>query len=156
MGTKEDPATPAFWDARFRDQRAPWDAGSTPPDLGRYLAQESGSGRVLIPGCGLAYELRTFSEKGYEVVAIDFSVAAVARAKELLVALQDAVVLGDSFSYDSVESPSMSFTSAPFSLSCRAGCDPTTRIAWGSCSAQEASLSAPLSTASSREVRHSV
>lgn len=54
----------------------------------------------MIPGCGLAYELRTFFEKGYEVVAIDFSVAAVERAKGLLGALQDAVVLGDFFSYD--------------------------------------------------------
>lgn len=69
MSTKEDPATPAFWDARFRDKRTPWDAGSTPPDLERYLAQESGGGRVLIPGCGSAFEARTFSEKGYEVVA---------------------------------------------------------------------------------------
>ncbi|MGN2392271.1 methyltransferase [Pelomicrobium sp. G1] len=69
-------------------------------DLERHLVRESGSGRVLIPGCGLAYELRTFFEKGYEVVAIDFSVAAVERAKGLLGALQDAVVLGDFFSYD--------------------------------------------------------
>jgi SAM-dependent methyltransferase len=100
LSSKEDPATPAFWDARFRDKRTPWDAASTPPDLERYLAQEGGDGRVLIPGCGSAYEVRAFSEKGYEVVAIDFSVAAVERAREVLGALQGAVVLGDFFSYD--------------------------------------------------------
>jgi len=54
----------------------------------------------LIPGCGAAYEVRTFCERGYEVVAIDFSVAAVERAREVLAGLQGAVVLGDFFSYD--------------------------------------------------------
>jgi len=78
----------------------PWDAGSTPPDLKRYLVQQGRDGGVLIPGCGSAYEVRTFSERGYKVVAIDFSVAAVERAKEVLGALQGAVVLGDFFSYD--------------------------------------------------------
>lgn len=64
------------------------------------MAEETGGGRVLIPGCGSAYEVRTFSEKGYEVVAIDFSVAAVERARQVLGALQGAVVLADFFSYD--------------------------------------------------------
>ena len=64
------------------------------------MAQETGGGRVLIPGCGSAYEVSTFSRKGYEVVAIDFSVAAVERAREVLGVLQGAVVLGDFFSYD--------------------------------------------------------
>jgi len=105
LSTKEDPATPAFWDVRFRDKRTPWDAASTPPDLERYLAQESGGARVLIPGCGSAYEVRTFSEKGCDVVAIDFSVAAVQRAREVLGALQGAVLLGDFFSYDFGRTP---------------------------------------------------
>ena len=100
LSAKEDPATPAFWDTRFRNKRTPWDAAATPPELERYLAQESGGGRVLIPGCGSAYEVRTFSEKSYEVAAIDFSVAAVERAGEILGALRDAVILGDFFSYD--------------------------------------------------------
>lgn len=100
MSTQEDPGTPSFWDARFRGKRTPWDAGSTPPDLERYLAEKGGGGRVLIPGCGSAYEVRTFSEKGYEAIAMDFSVAAVERARAVLGALQGAVVLGDFFSYD--------------------------------------------------------
>jgi SAM-dependent methyltransferase len=99
LSTKKDPATPAFWDTRFRDKRTPWDAASTPPDLESYLAQETGGGRVLIPGCGSAYEVRTFSEKGYEVVAIDFSAAAVERARQVLGVLQGAVILADFFSY---------------------------------------------------------
>lgn len=43
------------------------------------MARQRGGGRVSIPGCGSAYEARTFAEKGYDVVAIDFSPAAVER-----------------------------------------------------------------------------
>lgn len=100
MGTKQDPATPAFWDARFRQKRTPWDAGSTPPDLERYLIENPGGGRVLIPGCGSAYEVRSFLEKGYEVAAIDFSEAAVERARAELGPSHGAVVLGDFFAHD--------------------------------------------------------
>lgn len=105
MSILEDPATPAFWDIRFREKRTPWDAGSTPPALERYLAEASGGGRVLIPGCGSAYEARTFSEKGYEVLAIDFSAAAVERAKAELGAWHGAVMLGNFFAYDFGEKP---------------------------------------------------
>lgn len=100
MSTRKDPATPAFWDARFREKRTPWDAGSTPPDLARYLAKQGGGGRVLIPGCGSAYEARTFCETGYDVVAIDFSAAAVERARAELGPWHRAVVFGDFFLYD--------------------------------------------------------
>jgi SAM-dependent methyltransferase len=100
MDAKDDPATPAFWDVRFRQKRTPWDAGSTPPDLERYLAEEHSSGRVLIPGCGAAYEVRSFSAKGCEVVAIDFSEAAVEAARAELGPWHAAIVLGDFFSHD--------------------------------------------------------
>ena len=100
MGTKEDPATPAFWDVRFRQKHTPWDAGSTPPDLSRYLIQNPGGGRVLIPGCGSAYEVRSFLENGYEVIAIDFSRAAVEMATAELGPLRTTVVLGDFFTHN--------------------------------------------------------
>ena len=100
MGTKDDPATPAFWDVRFRQKRTPWDAGSTPPDLERYLSNNSDGGRVLIPGCGSAYEVRSFLEKGYEVVAIDFSQVAVEKATAELGPLHTTVVLGDFFTHN--------------------------------------------------------
>ena len=108
MSTKEDPATPGFWDVRYRGKRTPWDPAGTPPDLERYLAREGGGGRVLIPGCGSAYEVSAFSARGYEVAAIDFSAAAVERAQEMLGELQSAVVLGDFFSYE--------FGGAPFDV----------------------------------------
>ncbi|MBI2348719.1 MAG: SAM-dependent methyltransferase, partial [Deltaproteobacteria bacterium] len=56
----------------------PWDAGGVPHELAGYLAGAPRGGRALIPGCGAAYEAAAFHEAGYEVIAIDFSPAAVA------------------------------------------------------------------------------
>ncbi len=78
----------------------PWDAGGVPAELAKYLAGASGGGRALIPGCGAAYEVAAFHEAGYEVIAIDFSLAAVAAAARALGSLQRAVRLGDFFQYD--------------------------------------------------------
>ncbi len=100
MTPKADPATPAFWNARFRENRIPWDSGSVPPALERYLAREQNTGRVLIPGCGSAYEVRSFAEKGYEVLAIDFSEAALEKARAVLGAWHTALLYGDFFTHD--------------------------------------------------------
>ncbi len=55
---------------------------------------------MLIPGCGAAYEVAAFHEAGYEVIAIDFSPAAVSAAARALGPLQRTVRLGDFFQYD--------------------------------------------------------
>jgi protein-L-isoaspartate O-methyltransferase len=39
---------------------------------------------VLIPGCGSGYEVKAFHEVGHEVMAIEFSAPAIARAHEVL------------------------------------------------------------------------
>ena len=57
MATANDPSAREFWDIRFREGRMPWDAGGVPRELAKYLAGASGGGRVLIPGCGAAYEV---------------------------------------------------------------------------------------------------
>lgn len=78
----------------------PWDAGGVPRELAKYLAGDARGGRVLIPGCGAAYEVAAFHEAGYEVIAIDFSPEAVAAAARALGPLQRTVRLGDFFQYD--------------------------------------------------------
>ncbi len=100
MATANDPSAPEFWDIRFREGRMPWDAGGVPHELAKYLAGASGGGRVLIPGCGAAYEVAAFHEAGYEVTAIDFSAVAVTAARRTLGALQGIVQLGDFFLHD--------------------------------------------------------
>ena len=49
-----------------------------------FLAKHQGPGRVLIPGCGSGYEIEAFSSAGWDVIGIDFSKVAVARARRLL------------------------------------------------------------------------
>ena len=83
-GPRLDPAGAEFWDARYREAFTPWDAGGVPAALERFLAGEHAASRVLLPGCGTAYEARAIAERGHDVLAIDFSAAALERARELL------------------------------------------------------------------------
>jgi len=97
---KEDPARPNFWEMRFRENFMPWDAGRVPAALDEFLKTEPRGQRVLMPGCGSAYEVRAFAEAGHEVLAIDFAQAAIDRAKEILGPLSDRVQLADFFEFD--------------------------------------------------------
>jgi hypothetical protein len=58
----------------------PWDAGGVPPRLVEWLRGRAQPMRVLIPGAGSGYEAALFAGHGHEVVAIDFSDAAVGAA----------------------------------------------------------------------------
>src|SRR3970282_1341679 len=65
--------------------------------LAVWLQTKKSSLRVLIPGCGTGYEVRPFAERGHEVLAIDFSDAAVEAARRELGVLADRVRKADSF-----------------------------------------------------------
>ena len=99
-GPKLDPAWPEFWDVRFRERFTPWDAGGVPAAVREFLAREPAKLRVLIPGCGSAYEARAFAEAGHDVVAIDFSAAAIDAGRRVLGELERILVLGDFFEFD--------------------------------------------------------
>lgn len=86
-----------FWDERYRSRRMPWDFGGVPEALIEWLQKCERAGRALIPGCGSGYEVRAFAERGWSVLAVDFSPAAVERARAELGPLGDCVVLGDFF-----------------------------------------------------------
>ncbi len=94
---------PDFWNVRYRSGRTPWDQGGVPPALDRYLSRPAPQlparpPRVLIPGCGSGHEIAAFVRAGYRVTAIDFSPAAVARARALLPPeLGGCVIEGDFF-----------------------------------------------------------
>ena len=94
---KHDPATPAFWDVRFDAAFTPWDQGGIPQSLANYVAQHPAAKKTLIPGCGSAHELRFFAGQGWEVTAIDFSPAAVLKAKALLGSLASHIHEQDFF-----------------------------------------------------------
>lgn len=84
--TTRDPARADFWDERFAAGFTPWDARGVPPVLRRFLAAPdvAPGRRVLVPGCGSAYEVALLDAAGFDVLAIDYSAAAIARAREVL------------------------------------------------------------------------
>lgn len=94
---RHDPATPAFWDVRFEADFTPWDQGAVPLCLADHVACHPAPKRTLIPGCGAAYEARTLLQSGWPVTAIDFSPAAVARARKVLGPLAVDVRVADFF-----------------------------------------------------------
>jgi SAM-dependent methyltransferase len=97
--TSRDPATPVFWDERFQQAFTPWDRGGVPEALRQFVHAAAQPLRTLIPGCGAAYEVGFLAEAGWDVVAIDFSVAAVAAAKAQLGSWADRVHEADFFTY---------------------------------------------------------
>jgi hypothetical protein len=95
-----DSSLPDFWDTRYETNVMPWDAGRVPDALRRHLATFPAAGRVLVPGCGSAYEVLCLAEHGFDVLAIDFSAAAVARAQKQLGRFADRVQQADFFDFD--------------------------------------------------------
>jgi SAM-dependent methyltransferase len=88
-----------FWDSRYRAGRTPWDFGGIPSALSKFL-QAASPQRVLIPGCGSGYEVRAFHERGWDVLAADYSPAAIERARQVLGTLADKNVLADFFAHN--------------------------------------------------------
>jgi SAM-dependent methyltransferase len=79
----QDSSQPAFWDTRYRDHVMPWDAGGVPADLRAFADTLPKKARVLIPGCGSGHEVLYLAEREFDVLAIDFSSAAVELADHI-------------------------------------------------------------------------
>lgn len=93
-----DPAQPSFWDERFERGFTPWDQAGVQPAFEAFAAAHRGL-PVLIPGCGNAWEAAWLAGRGHEVRAIDFSPAAVARARDVLGEYRAIVEQADFFTY---------------------------------------------------------
>ena len=72
------PSHQEFWNARYASGQTPWDFNGIPADLQAFLKRRvrgstpagPGRGRVLIPGCGVGYEIKAFAAErlaGYKV-----------------------------------------------------------------------------------------
>ena len=82
--SKQDSGKPAFWDTRYRSDVTPWDQGGVPARLIDYARTRTDRPRVLVPGCGAAYEVKYLVEHGWNVRAIDFSAAAIDAGRAIL------------------------------------------------------------------------
>ena len=79
-----DSACASFWDDRYSADMTPWDAGRVPAALKAFADDRPASARILIPGCGSGHEAAYLHEGRWDVLAIDFSAAAIARAAAVL------------------------------------------------------------------------
>lgn len=80
---EQRPEHPDFWCKRFGEGTTPWDAGKVPADFAAFVAGRTPL-TTLIPGCGSAWEAGHLAAAGWPVTALDFSPAAVARARAVL------------------------------------------------------------------------
>ena len=118
----QDSSKPDFWESRYRDNLIPWDAGKVPASLQEYARNLSPGAQVLIPGCGSAYEAAFLSDKGCDVLAIDFSPAAVEAARKNLAGFGDIVRVADFFEFDEICGDAIEVRERR-SFSVLAGCD---------------------------------
>jgi SAM-dependent methyltransferase len=95
----QDSSLPEFWDTRYRGGVTPWDAAGVPQRLLDYLENQPPK-RVLIPGCGSGYEVKAFAERGHDVLAIEFSEAAIEAAQRQLGPLAGRVQKADFFDFE--------------------------------------------------------
>lgn len=95
----QNPALPDFWEQRYRSGTTPWDAGGVPRALQDFATAQGGAPRVLVPGCGSGWEARHLCERGWNVLAMDFSEAAVAGAAQIMGAWRDRLMLADFFAF---------------------------------------------------------
>jgi methyl halide transferase len=74
-----------FWDKRFAGGDTPWDRGAANPQLGIWFATGALKPcRILVPGCGSGYEVAVLAQAGFDVTALDYAPAAIARTRSKL------------------------------------------------------------------------
>lgn len=74
-----------FWQARFDTGQTPWDRGAPGPQLAVWLdAGQLAPCRIAVPGCGAGHEVELLAARGFDVVALDYTPAAVTRTRERL------------------------------------------------------------------------
>ena len=100
-----DSTIPDFWEQRYLSNRIPWDFHGVPPALVDFLRRIPAARDVLLPGCGSGYEVKAFHEFGWRPLAIDFSPAAVRRAREVVGLLLAPAVRQADFFTDSFDGP---------------------------------------------------
>lgn len=99
----------AFWSARWQNKETQWDIGYPSPAIADYINTISDKEtRILIPGCGNAYEAEYLHKKGFRnVVVLDYAPEALKSFGERVPDFpKENLVCADFFN----------FKSAPFEL----------------------------------------
>ena len=92
---------PTDWDAQYRANDTPWDKGAPAPPLLEWLDRPGHRfhGEVLVPGCGLGHDVRAIAatDQARQVCGLDFSPAALAKARQHPPAGNESYVEADLF-----------------------------------------------------------
>lgn len=96
----QDSSKPDFWEKRYHEGVTPWDAGRVPDRFAQYVRAIPSGSRVLVPGCGSGYEVAYLAQAGLDVLAIDFSAAAIDEARHHIGPYADRLLQADFFAFD--------------------------------------------------------
>jgi SAM-dependent methyltransferase len=78
---RDDPDAAASWDAVYAQDTAPWDIGRPQSAFARLADADEFRSPVLDSGCGTGEHALMLAQRGMEVVGIDLSPTAIARAR---------------------------------------------------------------------------
>ena len=126
----QDSSLTGFWDVRYRDGVTPGKGAHERRGAGFF--QRLPQGRVLIPGCGSAGDLPLLLDCGHQVLAVDFSEAAVAIAQAQWPQAAASIRQADYFAL-AEDKPLMRCLNGRFCARCRRGCMPITPAKWRGC-----------------------
>ncbi len=87
------------WDHAYQENFTPWDKGLPAPPLVEWLASNTLTGRVLVPGCGVGHDVAYLVSLGIDVYGLDIAPTAVARAKAHYPELTERFVCADLFEF---------------------------------------------------------
>lgn len=89
-----------FWNNRYCDQSTGWDLGEVSPPIKAYIDQLTDKGlKILIPGCGNAYEAEYLFRQGFgNVYVLDFAPLALENFKRRFPEFPESqMIVGDFF-----------------------------------------------------------
>ena len=92
----------AFWSKRYALHQTGWDLHKASPPLKAYIDQwPDKQSRILIPGCGNAYEADYLLQKGFiDITLLDISQVLVAQLKEHFSGTPISILHQDFFDHD--------------------------------------------------------
>jgi SAM-dependent methyltransferase len=85
------------WESMYQQDDKPWEKGAPCPGLVDFLAHETVSGRVLVPGCGFGHDVRALATPSNEVVGLDIAPSAIKGARSFSPIAGERYELADLF-----------------------------------------------------------
>ncbi|MCF7786072.1 MAG: methyltransferase domain-containing protein [Prosthecobacter sp.] len=87
------------WNQAYQENFTPWDKGLPSPPLVEWLTNNTLSGSVLVPGCGVGHDVAHLVSRGIDAYGLDIAPTAVERAKAHYPQLAERFVCADLFEF---------------------------------------------------------